>query len=67
MNIIFRPQRGTLADAMLEKQEFNNETEMKEYIVKQWNNIFDVEDIVIGKAPVNDTRIGWKDTVYVCV
>ena len=35
--IIYRPHRGSLADAMAEAKEFNNEQEMKEYIVKQWN------------------------------
>ena len=34
--IIYRSHRGSLADAMAEVKEFNNEQEMKEYIVKQW-------------------------------
>jgi len=64
--IIYRPHRGSLADAMAEAKEFNNEQEMKEYIVKQWNGYIFIDDIVIDDNPINDDRIGWKDTRYVC-
>jgi hypothetical protein len=39
---------------------------MKEYIVKEWDGYFPVEDIVIYGKSVNDDRNGWKDTRYVC-
>ena len=64
--IIYRPQRGLLAEAMAEAKEFNNENEMKEYIVKEWDGYFSIEDIVIADEEYNDTRIGWQDTKYVC-
>ena len=32
MGIIFRPHRGSLADAMAEAKEFDNEEEMKKHI-----------------------------------
>lgn len=64
--IIYRPHRGSLADAMAEAKEFNNEQEMKEYIVKQWDGYISVDDIVIDDNAHNDDRIGWKDTRYVC-
>lgn len=64
--IIYRPHRGSLADAMAKAKEFNNEQEMKEYIVKQWNNCFTIDDIVIDTKAVNEDRIGWKDTRFVC-
>ena len=64
--VIYRPHRGRLTDSMLEANEFNNEQEMKEYIVKQCNNYFSVNDIVISDESYNDDRIGWKDTRYVC-
>ena len=64
--IIYRPHRGNLADAMVEAKEFNSEQEMKEYIVKQWDGYFSIEDIVILGDPYNDERIGWEDTRYVC-
>ena len=35
--IIFRPHRRMLYEAMAEAKEFNNVEEMKEYIVKFWN------------------------------
>lgn len=64
--IIYRPHRGSLFDAMLEAKEFNNEQEMKEYIVKQWDSYFSIGDIVIIDEPRNDKRIGWEDSKYVC-
>lgn len=64
--IIYRPHRELLADAMAEAKEFNSEQEMKEYIVKQYDGYFSIEDIVILGDPYNDERIGWEDTRYVC-
>jgi len=64
--IIYRPHKGSLVDAMAEAKEFNNEQEMKEYIVKYWDNYLSLDDIVIDDNPINDDRIGWKDTRYVC-
>ena len=73
--IIFRPHRGSLSEALEEAKEFNNVDEMKEYIVKQWNDgwtgrgkLFTIDDIVIDeKSVVCDERCGWRDTMYVCV
>lgn len=65
--IIYRPHRGSLADAMAEVKEFNNKQEMKEYIVEQWDGYISIEDIVIDNNPINDDRIGWEDTRYVCI
>lgn len=64
--IVYRPHRGSLVKAMQEAKEFNNEQEMKEYIVKDWQGYFSIEDIVIDNHPYNDERNGWKDTRYVC-
>lgn len=64
--IIFRPHRGSLADAMAETKEFENEEQMKEYIVKDWNGYISFDDIVIDDLVTIDERIGWKDTRYVC-
>jgi hypothetical protein len=73
--IIYRPHRGHFNESLDEAKEFNNELEMKQYIVEEWrdtwkgitNDLFDVDDIVINKESTNDNRIGWKDTHYVCV
>lgn len=66
--IIYRPHRGKLADAMAEAKEFNNEQEMKNYIVEDWNGYISIEDIIIidNDEIIEDNRIGWKDTRYVC-
>lgn len=59
--VIFRPHRGTLTDAMAEKQEFNNMYDMFNYLRNQYG-----KDIKITLTdPVNDERIGWKDSMYV--
>lgn len=73
--IIFRPHRGSLADAMAEAKEFENVEKMKNYIVKMWNDgwqgpndLFSADDIVINDdSLVNDERIGWEDSKHVCV
>ncbi|WP_297419735.1 hypothetical protein [Clostridium sp.] len=65
--IIYRPHRRDLADAMAEAKEFDTVEEMKEYIVKQWRNQFDISDVVLGNETIDDDRIGWKDTKYVCI
>ena len=66
--IIFRPHRGTLAEAMKEVKEFDNVEAMKNHIVESWNHLFTADDVVINdESEVNDERIGWEDTKYVCV
>ena len=73
--IIFRPHRRLLDEAMAEAKEFNTEKEMKEHIVKLWHEgwggskeLFTVDDIVIDKkSAVNDERIGWENSMYVCI
>lgn len=64
--IIYRPHRNTLADAMTEVKEFNNEQEMKEYIVEQWNNYFSIDDIIVMNEAVYDNRNNWENARYVC-
>ena len=64
--IIYRPHRGSLREAMLEAREFENEELMKEHIVKHWNGLIYMEDIVIDDITIDDDRNGWKDTRYVC-
>ena len=72
--IIYRPHRGSLAEALVEAKEFNTIKEMKEYIVEENsfgagivnNPLLSVKDIVIDDKMTNDTRIGWEDSRYVC-
>lgn len=76
--VIYRPHRGGLAEAMAEAKEFNSFNEMKRYIFEEHkkyfidlgysNPPFEIEDIEIdAQNPHNDERIGWHDTMYVCV
>ena len=74
--IIFRPHRGGLFESLAEAKEFNNVEEMKKYIIELWHEnwagdpkeLFTAEDIVIDEeSVVNDTRIGWKNSMYVCL
>ena len=62
--IIYRPHRGTLADAMAEAKEFPSETEMKQFIAYLWD--VPPENIVL-RDPIDDNRNGWHDTRYVCI
>jgi hypothetical protein len=65
--IIYRPHRGSLDEAMSEAKAFSNEQEMKEYIVKQWDNYFSVDDIVIVDNDIgDDDRINWKNVKHIC-
>lgn len=64
--MIYRPQRGSLCDAMKEVKEFDGIEDMKKFIVLDWSNNISEEDIVIDEKVVNDERIGWGDTRAVC-
>lgn len=66
--LIYRPHRGgSVFDSLEESKEFNNITEMKNYIVEQWDGNFSIEDIVINDSPFVDERINWNDVRYVCI
>lgn len=69
MKIIYRPQRGSLADAMKEVKEFTTVKGMFDYIVKQWTNAcdrapFGVDDLSI-RYYCYDDRIDWE-TYLIC-
>ena len=76
--ITYRPHRGELAEAMAEAKEFEAEEQMKQHIYEHHkayffdlgykNSPFEVDDIVIDREnPREDNRIGWHNTMYVCV
>lgn len=76
--IIYRPHRGGLAEAMAEAKEFQTEEEMKQHIYEHHKSYFlelgypdapfEIDDIVIDKEDAHeDSRIGWHNTMYVCV
>ena len=73
--IAFRPQTRDLNQDMQDAKQFDNEEEMKNYVVELWNedwcgdaSLFTVEDLVIDyDSAVNDKRTGWEDSMNVCV
>ena len=69
--IIYRPQRGTVEEAMKEAMEFEDEIEMLTWIVESANadfpGIFNVSDIVINGETNVDKNTGWEDARFVCV
>lgn len=67
--IIFRHHRGSLSDSMETKREFESFSDLQKYIVeyiKPYMNLIP-EDIVPSGKPINDERIGWEDTDYLCI
>ena len=69
--LIYRPHRGSLAEAMAEAKTFNSFDEIKEYVANKWNsvwgyNILKQNDIVLDEESHNDDRIGWKNVRYLC-
>ena len=69
--VIYRPQTGTLVEAMREAKEFKDFEEMKKHIVEQANadgkDMLSMDDVVINPATMRDSRCGWWDAMYVCV
>ena len=64
--INYRPHRGSLVDSMDESQEFVSEIDMMKYIIKQWSNFLSIESLSIDPKSMDDDRIGWHDSHYVC-
>lgn len=76
--VIFRHHKGSLAESMATAVEFNNFDELKAYIVEYYKKFYKelgyetepigLEDIVIEEDKKHDDkRIGWHDTMYVCI
>ena len=59
MRILYRPQRGSLDEAMAELKEFSSVKEMLEYLVKEHEKAFDISDIYISYYGY-DERIEWE-------
>jgi hypothetical protein len=59
MKILYRPQRGGLAEAMKEVKKFSSVKEMTEYLVEYHGNAFDASDVYISYYGY-DERIGWE-------
>ena len=68
-NVLFRPHRGGLADAMSEIKEFKSEKELREYVAareKEYGYDTKPEDIKITLyGELSDDRIGWPQSYLV--
>lgn len=78
MSIIYRPHRGGLEESLANAVTFSSEEMMKKFIADEHNMYMDyinadiethitTDDIVIDSNETDDTRIGWRDTRYVCL
>jgi hypothetical protein len=52
---------------MKEVVEFSSMEELKTHVVSLNHNAFSKDDIVIDEREIDDNRIGWHHTHYVCV
>lgn len=63
MKVLYRPQRGRLAEAMAEVKEFSSVDEMFKYLVKEHSiegrEAFEIDEIYISDYGY-DHRIDWK-------
>lgn len=57
--VIYRPQRGGLAESMAERQEFPDLKQMLEHVVKEHSGAFDLDEIFIAYYCF-DARINWE-------
>lgn len=71
--IIYRPHRVSLSDALSEVKEFSTWQELKEHITSTWNSMgywhwqVGTSDVTIKDDPIEDERIGWKDSRMVLI
>lgn len=76
--VIFRHHKGGLAESMATTVEFNNFDELKVYIVEYYKKYYkelgyetepiNLEDVIIEEDEKHDDeRIGWHDTMHVCI
>lgn len=65
MKILFRPKRGTLEEAMKEMKEFHDMQDLLDFLVKEWGNRFEKEDVYFSYYCYNE-RIDWE-TFIVCI
>lgn len=64
--IKYRPQRGSLDEAMQESREFISIKEMFDTIASESNGLFQTEDLIIDECTCKDERINWKESRMVC-
>lgn len=67
--VIYRPQRGSLDEAMNEKKEFANFKELQNYVVKDMKPYIKLRpcEIIAAGTPINDDKVRWRDEDYLCI
>lgn len=63
----YRPHRWLLADAMKEAKYFSCVEDMIEYVKADWERYYANIEVSISKEEIDDDRIGWHHTRYVCI
>lgn len=63
--VIARLHRGGLDESMATARTFESAEEMKKWFCDEYENAFDVDDVVIGDEEIFDYRVGWN-TRHVC-
>lgn len=66
---IYRPHKGSLADAMKEARTFASKNDMFRHIVNEWNrngvDMLTTEDLSLSEIIGDDKRVLWEDCRYV--
>ena len=66
---IYRPHKGSLAEAMKEARVFADEKEMFRHIVNYWTidgtKMFTEDDLSLSGVIGDDERVHWKECRYV--
>lgn len=70
--VIYRPHTGSLSESMRKAKEFNDFDEMFAWIADEWKRtcgveLFSSKDVVVSSGTIDDARVGWMDTRYVCI
>ena len=66
--IKYRPNRGSLDEAMAEEITFDSLDEMYNYIVLDWDSgkLFTKDDLIVSENLGKDERIDWKECRNIC-
>ena len=67
MSIVYRPHRGLLADAMAEVKHFSCIEDMIRHVKDDWGRYYSNVDVIVDNTEIDDPRIGWHHTRYVCI
>ena len=67
MQIAYRPHKELLIDAMKDVKYFSCIKDMINHVKEEWASYYPNLDVVIDDTEIDDDRIGWHHTRYVCI